>query len=159
MENLIKHISNPNKKTINLIKLGNGDIVTSPSKWLSDRWFLRESNFAENLTCIEISPFKNNKDSNTFVGKKYLKYKVYNSFDGAPKDIDFLSIIDPDNAFEVLKSIDHSKYKIKYLCVAINPLKNKNFKQNKKDIELLLKDKYKFIKQNRTELFYSVIES
>lgn len=68
MENLIKHISNPNKKTINLIKLGNGDIVTSPSKWLSDRWFLRESNFAENLTCIEISPFKNNKDSNTFVG-------------------------------------------------------------------------------------------
>ena len=157
MENLIKHISNSNKKTINLIKLGNGDIVTSPSKWLSDRWFLRESNFAENLTCIEISPFKNNKDSNTFVGKKYLKHKVYNSFDGTPKDIDFLSIIDPDNAFDIIQSIDFSEYKIKYLCIAINPLKNKNFKQNRKDIQLFIKDKYKIIKQNRTELLYSVI--
>lgn len=155
MENLIKHISNPNKKTINLIKLGNGDIVTSPSKWLNDRWFLRESNFAENLTCIEISPFKNNKDSNTFVGRKYLQHKIYNSFDGAPKDIDFLSIIDPDNAFDIIQSIDFSMYKIKYLCIAINPLKNKNFKENRRNIKSFLEDKFNFIKQNRTELIFS----
>ena len=157
MENLISHLEGPNKHVINLIKLDSGEVVNSTSKWLTDRWFLRKSNFERNLTCIEISPFKNNKDSNIFVGKKYLEHKVYNSFDNAPDDIDFLSIIDPDNAFEVLKSINHSKYKIKYLCVAINPLKNKNFKQNKKDIELLLKDKYKFDKQNRTELLYSVM--
>ena len=31
-----------------------------------------------------------------------------------------------------------------------------DFKQNKKDIELFMKNKAKFIKQNRTELLYSV---
>jgi len=155
----MSHLEGPNKHIINLIKLDGGEVTNSTSKWLSDRWFLRETNFAKDLTCAEISPFKSKKDSNVFVGEKYLGHKVYNSLDNAPEDIDFLSIIDPNNAFEVLKSIDHSKYKIKYLCVAINPLKNKNFKQNKKNIELLLKNKYKFIKQNRTELLYSVIQS
>lgn len=156
MENLISHLEGPSKHVINLIKLDSGEVVNSTSKWLSDRWFLRETNFKKDLTCVEISPFKSKKDSNVFVGEKYLGHKVYNSLDNAPEDIDFLSIIDPNNAFDLLKSIDHSKYKIKYLCTAINPLKNKNFKENKKDIELFLKDKYKFIKQNRTELLYSV---
>ena len=157
MASLLSFIDNPNQRIINLIKIPNAGTVKSTSKWLSDRWFLRETNFAKDLTCIEISPFKNDKDSNTFVGEKYLGHKVYNSFDETPKDIDFLSIIDPDNAFELLTRIDHSKYKFKYLCVAINPLKNKNFKENKKDIQLFLKDKYNFIKQNRTELLYGVI--
>lgn len=156
MENLISHLEGPSKHVINLIKLDSGEVVNSTSKWLSDRWFLRETNFKKDLTCVEISPFKSKKDSNVFVGEKYLGHKVYNCLDNAPEDIDFLSIIDPNNAFDLLKSIDHSKYKIKYLCTAINPLKNKNFKENKKDIELFLKDKYKFIKQNRTELLYSV---
>ena len=41
------------------------------------------------------------------------------------KEIDFLSIIDPDHAFEFLQKIDFSKHKIKHFCIAINPLKEK----------------------------------
>lgn len=156
MENLISHLEGPNKHIINLIKLYSGEVVNSTSKWLSDRWFLRETNFAKHLTCVEISPFKNTKDSNVFVGQKYLGYKVYKSLSDSPTSIDFLSILDPDIALEVLESIDFSKYTIKHFCISINPVKTKDFKQNKKDIELFMKDKAKFIKQNRTELIYSV---
>ena len=156
MENLIKHISNPNQNIINLIKLDSGEVIASTSKWLSDRWFLREVNFARDLACIEISPFKNTKDSNVFVGEKYFGHKVYKSLYGSPKSIDFLSILDPDISLEILQKIDFTKQTIKYFCIAINPVKTKNFKQNKKDIESFMKDKAKFIKQNRTELLYSV---
>ena len=41
MENLISHLEGPNKHIINLIKLDNGEVINSTSKWLSDRWFLR----------------------------------------------------------------------------------------------------------------------
>jgi hypothetical protein len=157
MENLISHLEGPNKHTINLIKLDSGEVVNSTSKWLSDRWFLREVNFAKDLNCIEISPFKSKKDSNTFVGGKYLGHKVYKSLSDSLTSIDFLSILDPDIALEVLESIDFSQYTIKHFCIAINPIKVKDFKQNKKDIELFMKDKAKFVKQNRTELLYSVI--
>lgn len=157
MENLISHLEGPNKHTINLIKLDGGEVVNSTSKWLSDRWFLRETNFKKDLTCVEISPFKNAKDSNTFVGEKYLGHKVYRSLSDSPTSIDFLSILDPDIAFEFLESIDFSQYTIKRFCIAINPVKEKDFKQNKKDIQLFMKDKASFIKQNRTELLYSVI--
>jgi|TARA_Y100000289_G_scaffold39202_1_gene38636 hypothetical protein len=157
MENLISHLEGPNKRIINLIKLDSGEVVNSTSKWLSDRWFLRETNFAKDLTCVEISPFKNTKDSNVFVGAKYLGHKVYKSLSSVPLSIDFLSILDPDIALETLESIDFSKYTIKYFCIAINPVKTKDFKQNKKNIELFMKDKANFIKQNRTELLYSVI--
>ena len=156
MENLMSHLEGPNKHIINLIKLYSGEVVNSTSKWLSDRWFLRETNFAKHLTCVEISPFKNTKDSNVFVGQKYLRHKAYKSLSDSPTSIDFLSILDPDIALEVLESIDFSKYRIKHFCIAINPVKTKDFKQNKKDIELFMKDKAKFIKQNRTELLYSV---
>lgn len=156
MENLISHLEGPNKHIINLIKLYSGEVVNSTSKWLSDRWFLRETNFAKHLTCVEISPFKNTKDSNVFVGQKYLRHKAYKSLSDSPTSIDFLSILDPDIALEVLESIDFSKYTIKHFCIAINPVKTKDFKQNKKDIELFMKNKAKFIKQNRTELLYSV---
>ena len=156
MENLISHLEGPNKYIINLIKLYSGEVVNSTSKWLSDRWFLRETNFAKHLTCVEISPFKNTKDSNVFVGQKYLRHKAYKSLSDSPTSIDFLSILDPDIALEVLESIDFSKYTIKHFCIAINPVKTKDFKQNKKDIELFMKNKAKFIKQNRTELLYSV---
>ena len=156
MENLISHLEGPNKHIINLIKLDSGEVVNSTSKWLSDRWFLRETNFAKHLTCVEISPFKNTKDSNVFVGQKYLRHKAYKSLSDSPTSIDFLSILDPDIALEVLESIDFSKYRIKHFCIAINPVKTKDFKQNKKDIELFMKDEAKFIKQNRTELLYSV---
>lgn len=156
MENLISHLEGPNKHIINLIKLDGGEVVNSTSKWLSDRWFLRETNFAKHLTCVEISPFKNTKDSNVFVGQKHLGHKAYKSLSDSPTSIDFLSILDPDIALEVLESIDLSKYTIKHFCIAINPVKTKDFKQNKKDIELFMKDKAKFIKQNRTELLYSV---
>ena len=157
MENLISHLEGPNKHIINLIKLDSGEVVNSTSKWLSDRWLLRETGFAKDLTCVEISPFKNNKDSNTFVGEKYLGYKVYKSLSDSPTSIDFLSILDPDIAFEVLGSIDFSKYIVKYFCIAINPVKTKDFKQNKKNIESFMQNKAKFVKQNRTELLYSVI--
>ena len=156
MENLISHLEGPNRHIINLIKLYSVEVVNSTSKWLSDRWFLRETNFAKHLTCVEISPFKNTKDSNVFVGQKYLRHKAYKSLSDSPTSIDFLSILDPDIALEVLESIDFSKYTIKHFCIAINPVKTKDFKQNKKDIELFMKNKAKFIKQNRTELLYSV---
>ena len=156
MENLISHLEGPNKNIINLIKLDSGEVVNSTSKWLSDRWFLRETGFAKDLTCVEISPFKNNKDSNTSIGEKYLGYKVYKSLPDSPTSIDFLSILDPDIALEVLESIDFSQYTIKRFCIAINPVKVKDFKQNKNEIELFMKDKAKYIKQNRTELLYSV---
>ena len=156
MENLISHLEGPNKHTINLIKLNDGKVINSTSKWLSDRWFLRETSFAKDLACIEISPFKSEKDSNTFVGEKYLGHKVYKSLSDSPTSIDFLSILDPDIALEFLESIDFSKYTIKHFCIAINPVKTKDFKKNKKAIELFMKDKAKFIKQNRTELLYSV---
>ena len=157
MENLISHLEGPNKHVINLIKLDSGEVVNSTSKWLSDRWFLRETDFAKDLTCLEISPFKNTKDSNVFVGEEYLGHKVYKSLSDSPVSIDFLSILDPDIALEVLKSIDFSKHAIKHFCIAINPVKTKDFKQNKKNIELFMKDKANFVKQNRTELLYSVI--
>jgi hypothetical protein len=156
MENLIPHIDNPNKQIINLIKLPSGEVVNSPSKWLSDRWFLRETNFAKDLTCVEITPFKNTKDSNVHVGEKHLGHKVHKSLTTAPKEIDFLSIIDPDNALEILQSIDFCTYSIQYYCIAINPLKEKNFKQNRRNIQEFMKDKAKFVKQNRTELLHSV---
>lgn len=159
MENLISHLEGPNKYIINLIKLDSGEVVNSTSKWLSDRWFLREVNFAKDLICVEISPFKNKKDSNVFVGEKYLGHKVHKSLFDAPASIDFLSILDPDIALEVLESIDFSKYTIKHFCIAINPVKLKDFKQNKKNIESFMRNKVKFIKQNRTELLYSVIQS
>jgi len=155
MENLISHLESPNKHTINLIKLDGGEVVNSTSKWLSDRWFLRETNFEKDLICVEISPYKSKKDSNTFVGEKYLGHKVYRSLSDSPTSIDFLSILDPDIALEFLESIDFSEYTIKRFCIAINPVKTKDFKQNKKDIELFMKDKAKFVKQNRTELLYS----
>lgn len=155
MENLISHLEGSNKHIINLIKFDSGEVVNSTSKWLSDRWFLREVNFAKNLVCAEISPFKNKKDSNTFVGEKYLGHKVYKSISDSPSSIDFLSILDPDIALELLESIDFFQYTIKHFCIAINPVKTKDFKQNKKDIELFMKDKAKFVKQNRTELLYS----
>lgn len=156
MENLIKHISSANQNIINLIKLDSGEVITSTSKWLSDRWFLREVNFARDLVCTEISPFKNTKDSNVFVGEKYFGHKVYKSLCDSPESIDFLSILDPDISLEILQKIDFTKQTIKYFCIAINPVKTKNFKQNKKDIESFMKDKSNFIKQNRTELLYSV---
>jgi hypothetical protein len=156
MENLISYLEGPNKHIINLVKLDSGEVVNSTSKWLSDRWFLRETNFAKHLTCVEISPFKSKKDSNVFVGEKYLGHKVYKSLSDSPTSIDFLSILNPDIALEVLESIDFSQYTIKHFCIAINPVKTKDFKQNKKEIELFMKDKAKFIKQNRTELLYSV---
>lgn len=156
MENLISHLEGPNKHTINLIKLDSGKVVNSTSKWLSDRWFLREVNFAKDLRCIEISPFKNTKDSNVFVGSKYLGHRVYKSLIDGPKKIDFLSIIDPDNALEILQAIDFSTYSIQYYCIAINPLKDKDFKQNRKNIQEFMKDKAAFVKQNRTELLYGV---
>jgi len=156
MENLISHLEGPNKHIINLIKLDSGEVVNSTSKWLSDRWFLRETNFAKDLACVEISPFKNTKDSNTFVGEKYLGHKVYKSLSDSPTSIDFLSILDPDISLKVLESIDFSHYTIKHFCIAINPVKLKDFKQNKKDIELFMKGKANFVKQNRTELLYSV---
>ena len=154
MENLISHLEGPNKRIINLINLDSGEVVNSTSKWLSDRWFLRETDFAKDLTCVEISPFKNTKDSNVFVGEKYLGHKVYKSLSDSPASIDFLSILDPDIALEFLESIYFSQYTIKHFCIAINPVKTKDFKQNKKDIELFMKDKAKFMKQNRTELLY-----
>ena len=154
MENLISHLEGPNKRIVNLVKLDGGEVINSASKWLSDRWFLREVNFAKNLVCVEISPFKNKKDSNTFVGEKYLGHKVYKSLPDSPTSIDFLSILDPDIALEFLESIDFSQYTIKRFCIAINPVKVKDFKQNKKEIELFMKDKAKFVKQNRTELLY-----
>ena len=157
MENLISHLEGPNKHIINLIKLDSGEVVNSTSKWLSDRWFLRETNFVKDLICVEISPYKSKKDSNTFVGEKYLGHKVYKSLSDSPTSIDFLSILDPDIALEFLESIDFSQYTIKRFCIAINPVKAKDFKQNKKDIELFMKDKANFVKQNRTELLYSVI--
>lgn len=157
MENLISHLEGPNKHIINLIKLDSGEVVNSTSKWLSDRWFLRETNFAKDLICAEISSFKSKKDSNTFVGEKYLGHKVYRSLSDSPTSIDFLSILDPDIALEFLESIDFSQYTINRFCIAINPVKVKDFKQNKKEIELFMKDKAKFVKQNRTELLYSVI--
>lgn len=156
MFSLIPFIDNPNQRIINLIQIPNAGIVKSTSKWLSDRWFLRETNFAKDLTCVEISPFKNTKDSNVFVGAKYLGHKVYKSLSSVPLSIDFLSILDPDIALETLESIDFSQYTIKHFCIAINPVKIKDFKQNKKSIELFMHDKAKFLKQNRTELLYSV---
>ena len=164
MENLISHLEGPSKHIINLIKLDSGEVVNSTSKWLSDRWFLRETNFAKGLTCVEISPYRNpEKDSNVFVGEKYLGHKVIRSLQNPlcslmymHEEIDLLSIIDPDHALEFLEKIDFSKHKIKHFCIAINPVKTKDFKQNKKDIELFMKNKAKFIKQNRTELLYSV---
>ena len=108
------------------------------------------------LSIQQVSPFKNTKDSNVFVGQKYLRHKAYKSLCDSPTSIDFLSILAPDIALEVLESIDFSKYTIKHFCIAINPVKTKDFKQNKKDIELFMKNKAKFIKQNRTELLYSV---
>ncbi len=157
MENLISHLEGPNKHVINLIKLNGGQVVNSTSKWLSDRWFLRKTNFKRDLACVEISPYKSKKDSNTFVGEKYLGHKVYKSLSDSPACIDFLSILDPDIALDFLESIDFSQYTIKHFCIAINPVKVKDFKQNKKEIELFMKDKAKFVKQNRTELLYSVI--
>lgn len=157
MENLIKHISNPNQPIINLIKLSDSQVVKSTSKWLSDCWFLRETNFVKDLICVEISPYKSKKDSNTFVGEKYLCHKVYRSLSDSPTSIDFLSVLDPDIALEFLESIDFSQYTIKHFCIAINPVKTKDFKKNKKAIELFMKDKAEFVKQNRTELLYSVI--
>ncbi len=154
MESLICHITNPNQHIINLINFPDGKVIKSSSKWLSDRWFLRETNFAKDLACVEISPYKNTKDSNVFIGEKYLGHKVYKSLSDAPYSIDFLSILDPDISLEVLESIDFSKCIIKYFCIAINPVKVKDFKQNKKEIELFMKDKAKFVKQNRTELLY-----
>jgi len=56
----------------------------------------------------------------------------------------------------VLRSIDFFAYSIQYYCIAINPLKEKNFKQNRRNIQEFMKDKAKFVKQNRTELLYSV---
>jgi hypothetical protein len=156
MENLISHIDNSNKQIINLIKLPSGEVVNSPSKWLSDRWFLRETNFAKDLVCVEISPYKNTKDSNVFIGQKYLGHKVHKSLTNCPQKIDFLSIIDSDNALEVLQSIDFFTYSIQYYCIAINPLKEKNFKQNRRNIQEFMKDKTNFVKQNRTELLCSV---
>ena len=154
MESLISHVFNINERIINLITLPHGQVVKSSSKWLSDRWFLRETNFAKDLVCVEISPYKSAKDSNTFVGEKYLGHKVYKSLPDSPTSIDFLSILDPDIALEFLDSIDFSECVIKYFCIAINPVKIKDFKQNKKDIELFMKDKAKLVKQNRTELLY-----
>lgn len=156
MENLTRHILNSNQKIINLIKLNDGRIVASTSKWLSDRWFLHEVGFKKSLVCVEISPFNNTKDSNVFVGEKYLKHKIYKSLIDIPASVDFLSIIDPDNALEILQSIDFSKFSIKYFCIAINPLKEKDFKENRLKIKQYMKDKANFIKQNRTELLYSV---
>lgn len=165
MEDLIPHIDNPNKKIINLIKLPRGEVVDSPSKWLNDRWFLRETKFQTDLKCVEISPFKNPKrDSNVFVGEKYLGHKVIRSLQNPlcslmyiHNEIDLFSIIDPDHAFEFLQKIDFSKHKIKHFIIAINPLKEKDFKQNRKSIQEFMKDKARFVKQNRTELLYSVI--
>jgi len=165
MENLISRIDNPSKQVINLIKLPSGEVVNSPSKWLNDRWFLRETKFQKNLKCVEISPFRNpEKDSNVFVGEKYLGHKVIRSLQNPlcslmyiHNEIDLLSIIDPDHALEFLRKIDFSKHKIKHFIIAINPLKEKDFKQNRKNIQEFMKDKASFIKQNRTEILYSVI--
>ena len=157
MENLIQHISGPNQTLVGFVKLPSGAIVSSTSRWLSDRWFLSETNFAKDLTCIEISPYKNTKDSNVFVGEKYLSHKVYASLSNIPPSIDFLSIIDADRALKVLQSINFSKYSIKHFCIAINPLKDKNFKQNRRQIQDFMKEKAVFVKQNRGELLYSVI--
>jgi hypothetical protein len=165
MENLISRIDNPSKQVINLIKLPSGEVVNSPSKWLNDRWFLRETKFQKNLKCVEISPYKNpEKDSNVFVGEKYLGHKIIRSLQNPlcslmhiHNEVDLLSIIDPDHALEFLQKIDFSKHKIKHYVIAINPLKEKSFKQNRKEIQEFMKDKAKFIKQNRTELLYSVI--
>lgn len=162
MENLISHIKNPNHKILNLIKLPCGKVITSPSKWLSDRWFLRETNFKHNLNCVEISPYRNPEvNSNVFVGEKYLNHKVIRSLQNPlcslmyiHDEIDLFSIIDPDHAFEFLQKIDFSKHKIKYFSIAINPLKTKDRKQNMRDIKGFMKDKAKFVKQNRTELLY-----
>ena len=162
MENLISHIDNPNKKIINLIKLPSGEVVNSPSKWLSDRWFLRETNFQPELNCIEISPFLSPKrNSNVFVGERYLGHRVIRSLQNPlcslmhmHKEIDLFSIIDPDHAFDFLQKIDFSKHKIKHFIIAINPLKTKDRKQNTKDIKNFMKDKACFVKQNRTELLY-----
>ena len=165
MENLISRIDNPSKQVINLIKLPSGEVVNSPSKWLNDRWFLRETKFQKNLKCVEISPFRNpEKDSNVFVGEKYLGHKVIRSLQNPlcslmyiHNEIDLLSIIDPDHALEFLRKIDFSKHKIKHFIIAINPLKEKDFKQNRKNIQEFMKGNARLVKQNRTELLYSVI--
>lgn len=162
MENLILHIDNPSKKITNLIKLPSGEVVNSPSKWLSDRWFLRETKFQTALKCAEISPFRNpERDSNVFVGEKYLGHKVIRSLQNPlcslmymHDEIDLFSIIDPDHAFDFLKKIDFSKHKIKHFIIAINPLKEKNFKQNRRNIKEFMKDRANFIGQNRTELLF-----
>ncbi len=162
MENLISHIDNSNKKTINLIKLPSDEVVNSPSKWLNDRWFLRETKFQTDLKCVEISPFRNpQKDSNVFVGEKYLGHKVIRSLQNPlcslmymHEEIDLLSIIDPDQALEFLQKIDFSKHKVKHFIIAINPLKEKDFKQNRKGIQEFMKDKASLVKQSRTELLY-----
>ena len=156
MENLIQHLSAPNQTLVGFIKLPSGAVVSSPSKWLSDRWFLNEVNFARDLTCLEISPFKNNKNSNVSVGQQHLGHRIYKTLKSAPESIDFLSIIDPDNALEILHSIDFSTYSIRYYCIAINPLKEKDFKQNRREIKEVMKNKADLAKQNRTELLYSV---
>ena len=110
--NLISHLEGPNKHVINLIKLNGGQVVNSTSKWLSDRWFLTKQISKRDLACVEISPFKSKKDSNVFVGEKYLGHKVYKSLSDSPASIDFLSILDPDISLEVLKSIDFSNSNI-----------------------------------------------
>jgi len=165
MESLISRIDNPSKQVINLIKLPSNEVVNSPSKWLSDRWFLRQTKFQKNLKCVEISPFRNpERDSNVFVGEKYLGHRVIRSLQNPlcslmymHDEIDLFSIIDPDHALEFLQKIDFSKHKIKHFIISINPLKEKNFKQNRKNIQEFMRDKADFVKQNRTEFLYSVI--
>ena len=92
------------------------------------------------------------KKTKILVGEKY--HKSLQIFIDSPACIDFLSILDPDIALEFLESIDFSQYTIKRFCISINPVKEKDFKQNKKDIQLFMEDKARFVKQNRTELLY-----
>ena len=64
MENLISHLEGPNKHIINLVKLDGGEVINSTSKWLSDRWFLRQT----------LKKFSMRRTSARFKNKKRLKY-------------------------------------------------------------------------------------
>ena len=57
MENLISHLES-NKHIINLIKLDNGEVINSTSKWLSDRWFNTETNFKKRFNVSKSARLK-----------------------------------------------------------------------------------------------------
>ena len=151
MVDLIDYIKPNGSWIVNLIKSPDNKVFHSSSKWLSDEWYLKETDFKYGGNVYE---FGRGAFSNINLLKEEFGYKEISQLNNFEGVIDFFSFLDPDLVVELLMKLDFQKTSIKYACIAFKPVQEVELEKNKKNLLSLMSEEFDFVKQKRTELLF-----